>query len=180
MSNTNLKSIIESLLFVSHKPLSLNEFAKITGGKKEEIKEIIIDLSQEYKAQNRGIIILENNNKYQLASNPDNAKAIKAFFKKEVSDEMTPASLETLSIVAYRGPINRQELEEIRGVNCSIILRNLLIKGLIEKKDQENEIYDITLEFMRRVGISKKQDLPEFEGLNGNVPLGEFIDQDQV
>ncbi len=180
MNNTNLKSIIESILFISHKALSLNEFKKITGAEIEEIKETLNKLSDEYNREDRGFIIIQNNNKYQIATNPKNAHIIKKFLKKEVSDEMTPASIETLSIIAYRGPIEKEELEQIRGVNCSIILRNLLIKGLIESQSDNEEIYDISLEFMRRVGISKREELPEFEGLNKNNSLEEFINEDEV
>ncbi len=177
MNNTKLQSIIESILFVSHKPLSLNEIKKIIGEKKDNIKIALDQLKESYKKENKGIVILENNQNYQFASNPQNAKAIKSFLKKEVNKEMTPASLETLSIVAYRGPIEKQELEEIRGVNCSIILRNLLIKGLIEEKDKENEIYDISLEFMRRIGLSKRSELPEFEKLNKKISLKGLVEE---
>jgi|SRR6056297_954269 len=180
MSNTNLKSIIESVLFISHKALSLNEIKRATGGEKQEIKEILNKLTKEYRQENKGMIIIENDNKYQMATNPKNAKVVKGFLKKQVSDDMTPASLETLSIVAYRGPIKKQELEKIRGVNCSIIIRNLLMKGLIEEKNEDEEIYDISLEFMRRVGLSKRSELPEFEKLNKETPLKEFVNEDDL
>jgi segregation and condensation protein B len=148
---------LESLFFVSTKSLDVKELAVFL---KKDISEVEIALKAliaEYQDNNRGLRIIESGRKYQMASAPDNAKLVQDFFQTEISGELTPASLETLTIIAYRGPIKKTDLEKIRGINCSLILRNLLIRGLIEQKtdknDDDNE-YVVSLEFIKFLGLT--------------------------
>ena len=87
--------------------------------------------------------------------------------------------METLSIIAYRGPIKRDELEQIRGVNCSIILRHLLIKGLIVEENKDKEIYNVSLDFIRHLGVKDLNELPDYERLNQGIPLSSLIDEEE-
>ena len=86
--------------------------------------------------------------------------------KEELTEDLTPASLETLSIVSYLGPISRTRIEYLRGVNSSVILRNLMIRGLIERfHDPEHAsgfLYRLTFDAMKHFGIQQKEDLPDF------------------
>ncbi|MFA5643908.1 MAG: SMC-Scp complex subunit ScpB [Patescibacteria group bacterium] len=173
-----LKNLLESLFFVSYRPLTIKELVDFSKKDLLEVEEAIKELSEEYSNNNRGLRIIENNKKYQMASSPENAKLIQAFLQSEVSGELTPASLETLTIIAYRGPIKKIELEKIRGINCSLILRNLLIKGLIEEKagreDDDNE-YVVSLEFVKFLGIDNLKDLPEYEKFNKNEEIDKLL-----
>ena len=119
-----LKKKIESLLFVSDRPLTIKELAKILQAENSEIDAAIKELVDEYNLKNGGIMILYNDQKAQMATASDNREVVEGFLKEELNGDLSPASLETLSIIAYRSPITREEIEQIRGVNCAIILRN--------------------------------------------------------
>ena len=174
----NHKSLIESLLFVSPKPLSLKELVDFLKEDKAKIEEVLNQLVEEYNHSEKGIKIIENDKKYQMASSPENAKAVREFLQSEVSGELTPASLETLTIIAYRGPIKKSDLEKIRGINCSLILRNLLIRGLIEEaseKEEDDKEYAVSLEFVKFLGINSVKDLPDYEKFHNNEDIDRLL-----
>lgn len=177
LKQEKLKSLIESLLFIVNRPLSKKELAKITEQKINKVEDALKELVEEFKE--RGIKIIENGQEWQMVTDPTNSSIIQKFLKQEVNQELTPASLETLSIVVYRGPIKRDELEQIRGVNCSIILRNLLIKGLIVEEDKDKEIYNVSLDFIRHLGIKDLNELPDYQKLNQDVSLSSLIDEEE-
>lgn len=173
------KSQIESLLFISHKPLGIKELAKLTDSKLENVKSEINKLKKEYEDQAGGIIILKIDKKYQMATAGENKQIVDKFVKKELTGELTRPSLETLTIVAYRGPISKAELELIRGVNCTLILRNLLMRGLVEAKESKKEgvtYYNITFDFLRHLGLSDVSELPDYEKLNKNNNLDKLLE----
>ena len=125
--------------------------------------------------QESGIILLAHDNKLQLASNPDNSSMVKKFLALELREKLTDASLETLAIILYKQPVSKVEIENIRGVNSQYILRQLLIRGLVEKisstADKRVHLYKTTLEFMQHLGIKNMKDLPDFEELTKNIEL---------
>lgn len=175
----NLISQIESLLFVSSKPLAVKEIAELVAVKPKEVEEALEKIAHEYKEQNRGFILIKNNGQYQLTTAPENTELISKFLKDETSGELSNPSLEALTIIAYRGPITKLELERIRGVNCSLILRNLLIRGLIEEQvdKQKNEsFYSVTLDFIKFLGVSSIEDLPDYEKLHRVESLEEVLE----
>lgn len=161
----NLKSAIETILFAYGEPMSPENLAKLTGVKKEEVIEAMTALKTDYEG--RGFVILEKDGTYELGSNPDNAGFIEKLVKSEFSEELTRAAVETLAIVAYRGPITRAEIEYLRGVNSSFILRNLLMRGLVERienpKDARSYLYRISFDFLKYMGVSKIENLPGYE-----------------
>ena len=176
----NLSSQLESLLFISSKPLTVIDIAELTGAKAKEVEEALETLAHDYKEQNRGFILIKNNGQYQLTTAPENTELISKFLKDETSGELSQPSLEALTIIAYRGPITKLELERIRGVNCSLILRNLLIRGLIEEKldKQKNEsFYLVTLEFIKFLGVSSVDELPDYEKLHRTESLEEVLEE---
>ncbi len=185
MNNQELKSNIESLLFIANRPIDKKEIAKNIGQNVNDLEEIFNELVEEYKEPDRGINIINNDQSLQMVTNPQNSEYVQKFLKTEVCQELTPASLETLSIIAYRGPLTKLDLEKIRGINCSIILRHLLIKGLIIEKvvnkvvakddklqaneeqiDYDNNIYSVSVDFIKHLGINDVQELPDYERLN--------------
>ncbi len=175
----NLKSKIESLLFVASRPLSLKKIGEEVGAEKNDVKNALDELIGEGAAAGRGIQIMEVDGEYQMSTNPDTAKMVKEFLKDEITGELTRPALETLTIVAYRGPISKPDLEQIRGVNCSLILRNLMIKGLAEAKasDKGGEaLYNITFDFMRYLGIKKTSELPDYEKLSKSEIFEKILD----
>ncbi len=165
----SLKSKIESLLFVSAKPMSVRQLADLLKKDAKEIRTAGDELVKLYQQEKRGIHIIKNNNKYQMVSAPENARLVQEFIQDETSGELTRPSLETLTIIAYRGPILKSHLDKIRGVNCSLILRNLLLRGLVEvrsdKKSGENS-YTVSLDFLRFLGVNSVEELPDYERLS--------------
>ncbi len=162
-----LISHIESLLFTSAKPLSLAQLVKLTSSTKKEVAEVLGTLKEKYSAKESGIALLETGTQVQLVSAPKNASLVRKLLKDDMTGELTRPSLETLTVIAYRGPITKAAIEEIRGVNCSLIIRNLLIRGLIEEEKGEEALqYRITTEFLRYLGVSQVSELPDYEELH--------------
>lgn len=175
-----LKSSIESLLFISAKPMSVKQLADLTKKKSDEIKKAGDDLVEDYKSRKCGISIIKNGSKYQMVSSPENAKLIQAFIKDETTGELSRPSLETLTVIAYRGPISKIDLDRIRGVNCSLILRNLLIRGLIEAKTDKvkNETYyNISFDFIRFLGVNDINELPDYEKLSRDDTIDRLLNE---
>ncbi len=171
-----LLSKIESILFVASKPLSSKQIAKALQKKTSELDDVLETLLMKYNQEDSGIHILHENNEYQMATNPSNSEVVDLFIKDEVSGELTKAQLETLTVIAYRGPITKPELEQIRGVNCTLILRNLLLRGLIEEGDNENKIlpvYNLSVEALAHLGINSVAGLSDYEELSKH----DFVEQ---
>jgi len=161
----NLKSVLETIIFVHGEPISLEKLSRLTGVKEEEVKNTLEELKNDFV--NRGIILMENDGQYQLGSNPENFKYIEDLVKSEFTEELTKAAVEVLAIIAYKGPLTRAEIEYIRGVNSSFTLRNLMMRGLIEKvdnpKDARSYLYRTSFDFLKYLGLSRPEDLPRYE-----------------
>lgn len=161
----SLKSVIETILFVHGEPITIEKLAKVLKKKPEEVREALAALGGDYKE--RGIVMLEKDGAYQLGSNPDNARVVEDLVKGEFSEELSRAALETIAIIAYRGPLTRIDIEYVRGVNSSFILRNLMMRGLIERidnpKDARSYLYRISFDFLKHFGLTRVEDLPEFQ-----------------
>jgi segregation and condensation protein B len=171
-------SQLESLLLVAGKPLSHSVIAKLLDCSADELKAAFAVLEERYNAKDSGIHLMLNDEKVQLTTSPDNKGLIADFIKDETTGELTKPSLETLTIIAYRQPISKEELEQIRGVNCSLILRNLLIRGLIEEHMGRGglaTLYAVTMDFLRYLGINKVDELPDFAKLHSHESLHELL-----
>ncbi|MBU2542748.1 SMC-Scp complex subunit ScpB [Patescibacteria group bacterium] len=171
-----LLSQIESILFVASKPISIKQIIKATQKNMVEVEEVLEILKMKYNHRDSGIHILNEGDQFQMATNPVNSEVVSLFIKDEVSGELTKAQLETLTVIAYRGPITKPELEQIRGVNCTLILRNLLLRGLIEENESQDKIlpvYSLSVEALRHLGIDSASDLPDYEELHKH----EFVEK---
>lgn len=169
---------IESLLFVASRPLGLKKICEQVGGDKKAVSGSLHELVEECKKNGRGVQIIEIDGEYQMSTVPDSSKMVRDFLKDEMTGELTRPALETLTIVAYRGPVSKPELEQIRGINCSLILRNLMIKGLVEAKTSDaggDVLYNITVDFMRYLGIAKINELPDYEKLSKSEILEKIL-----
>lgn len=178
MDAQKLRSIIESLLFVSGEPMKLARIAKICEVPKENVATEIEALNAEYNTSQRGLSIVKKDDLVQLATNPGNAEFVSQLVSGELGSELSRSALEVISIVAYRGPITRSQIELIRGVNCSYVLRSLLVKGLVERKetaDTRGYLYEISFDFLKSLGITGVQELPEWESLSKNEKIEELL-----
>ena len=166
-----LKNKIESLLFIAARPLTVKRLMEVCDVSKEEVSQAIDEIAAAHNDGNHGVRVLRNGNEVQMSTSPDNAKLVQDFLKDETTGELTKPSLETLTIVAYRGPITKAELEQIRGVNCSLILRNLLMRGLVEAQGEAGDsqtTYHVTMDFTRFLGIANVEELPEYDKLRSH------------
>jgi segregation and condensation protein B len=175
----NTKSKIESLLFISAKPMTARHLSDLIKKDVKEIKAAADELVEEYKNKDQGIQVIKNGSEYQMVSAPDNAKLIQEFIKDETTGELTRPSMETLTIIAYREPISKIDLDRIRGVNCALILRNLLLRGLIESnfdRKKNETYYSITFDFIRFLGIHEVKELPDYERLHKDDTIDRMLE----
>jgi segregation and condensation protein B len=170
MDQEKLKSVIESLLFISGEPVKILKLAKLAEVSKEEVENALMMLTADYSGGNRGLVIIRKEDEVQMVTNPDNAQFVDKIVKSDLQEKLSDASLEVLSIIAYRGPISRSEIEAIRGVNCTYTVRNLLMRGLIERIDNPNDLrgylYKISFEFLKKLGVEDVKKLPDYENLS--------------
>lgn len=175
-----LQKQIESLLFIAGRPLTYKKLHDIIGHdvKIADIKHALTELAKHYKKQDCGIQIVSTDDKAQMVTNKDNSDLVEKFSKEEMQGELSKPSIETLTIIAYRGPVSKLELERIRGINCSLILRNLMLRGLItERKDakRHDTYYNVSLEFLKYLGVACAQDLPDYDKLHKNEDIDKFL-----
>jgi segregation and condensation protein B len=161
----NLENKIEAIMLFKNEPVSFIELSKSLEVSIEEIKNAIDSLQEFYK--DRGIVIISTGDKASFGTNKNTSELIDKMQKEEFSRDLGRAGLETLSIILYKAPVSRREIDYIRGVNSGFIVRNLLIRGLIEKSEGEigerSFSYKPTLELFRYLGIKNKEELPEFK-----------------
>lgn len=173
-----LESTIESILFVESKPLTLRKLAHICNATEAEVDQAVQQLQQTYAERAGGVVIVREGNHVQCSTARENSGVVKAYLQEEYTGELTRPSLETLTIIAYRGPVAKSEIELIRGVNCSLILRNLMIRGLAEEVGETeagSPLYRVTVDFLRFVGVTRVEELPNYVELNSNVNLQELL-----
>jgi len=179
MELDRLKSIIESMLFLSGEPLKISKMSKVAGVSKAETENAILTLRNDYALGKRGLIILKKEDEFQLATNPENAPFIDQLIKSEMQEALSRAALEVLSIVAYRGPITRSEIESVRGVNSSYTVRSLMLRGLLERienpSDSRGYLYKISFDFLKKMGIDGVEKLPDFEILSKDERIDSII-----
>lgn len=175
-------SKIESILFVAARPLSLKKLAEICGISKEEAAKAVEAISARFNVEGSGVRLLRLGDDVQMSTAPEASGTVQDFLKDETTGELTKPSLETLTIVAYRGPISKPELEQIRGVNCSLILRNLMMRGLVEalgEAGRPDARYRVTMDFVRFLGVSSVEDLPDYEKLRSHENIVRVLEMGQ-
>lgn len=169
-------SKIEAILFAAGDPVDKKKLANFLKIKKGDVEELLQELIVFYEKQKSGLSIAQTEKAVQLVSAPKQGKTVMDFLKKELCEPLSSVALEVLAIIAYRGPITRSEIEEIRGANSSFILRNLAIRGLIERKENplnnRSYIYEVSLDLIKSLGLKKITMLPNFEELSQRKTAG--------
>ncbi len=164
--NEDLKNIIESILFVAEKPVSIKELSKLTNSLTINVQKALLELTDDYKE--RGLRVIRKGDFFQIITAPEAAKYIGRFLNQELKAQLGDAALETLAIITYKQPITRMAIEKIRGVSSDTILRTLQIKGLIsevERLDAPGKpiLYGTTFEFLQYLGVESLDELPKLE-----------------
>ncbi len=166
----NNKTIIEVLIHSSSKPLTQKSVDYAVNDKKINLDNIVKDINKDYEKANKGYRIEKVSGGYQLLSSPDYHYFIERLNKEDKKPRFSKAALESLSIIAYKQPITRSEVDHIRGVDSSGVIRNLLEKGLITIKGRDEELgrallYATTPIFLELFGLNSIKDLPTLEEL---------------
>jgi segregation and condensation protein B len=167
MSETPLKTIIEAILFASDQPVSADRLADAAGENVAVgmVKKAVEELLADYDAQGRAFTIEEVAGGYQLFTRPEYNKYLKPLLRARQQARLTQAALETLAIIAYKQPVARAEVEDIRGVACGDMIRALMEKGLVRIAGRSEQIgrallYGTTKKFLQAFGLSSVKDLP--------------------
>lgn len=164
-----MKAIIEGLLFVKGSDgLSLEEIVRLTNGDINDIKNSLKELYKDYQSEERGIQLELLGNRYKLATKEKHKDIYKQLVLEEENSNLSQSALETLAIIAYNEPITRIEIDEIRGVNSTYVVRKLLLKNLIQEVGRAElaghpKLYGVTNDFLDYFGLNSVKDLPELE-----------------
>lgn len=156
-----LDVLVEGLLFYKATPQKIATLKKLFAVSDEDWQSTIAKLEQ--RLDRSAIRVVQTDTHIQLVTAPELSDFVEAMQKDELSGDIGKAGAETLAIILYRGPILRAEIDRIRGVNSAFILRNLMVRGLIERKTQGNTYnFSITPKLLQQLGITNKQSLPEY------------------
>jgi len=162
-----LKAIIEGLLFIKgSEGLTMQELKNILNAEDEELKNNLKELYEDYKRETRGIQLELLGDRFKLTTKPEHKEYYQTLTLEEETSNLTQASLEVLAIIAYNEPITRIEVDEIRGVNSTYLVRKLLIKNLIQEVGRSElpgrpKQYGVTNAFLDYFGLKSIQELPE-------------------
>jgi segregation and condensation protein B len=164
------KSLIEALLFVSGEPITLAALKSSADLPEAEIKQLLDELTAEYRERDGGVLIVEIANGYQMVTNPSCAQWIRKFKNTSTSNKLSLPALETLAIIAYNQPIIKAEVEQIRGVNSDGVVKTLLDKRLVKimgRKEVPGKplLYGTTREFLQYFGLKDLTELPTIKEL---------------
>lgn len=166
MEKEKLIAKIEAVLFMRGEATDIETIARIVDTAPEEVEEALRALSEETQRELRGITVVRAGQKVQAATKPEFASMVERMVKEELRADLGPASVETLALISYLGPISHAEIEYYRGVNSSFILRSLLMRGLIERaSSSEKHVghrYQASVEFLKHLGISQIDELPDY------------------
>lgn len=167
MGKLSLSARVESLLFVADEPVSVGRLAEASEATPGQVEEALRELDEILKE--RGVRLERIGSRVQMVTAPEAAASVERFLGLEERRRLSPAALETLSIIAYRQPISRPQLEAIRGVNCDSVLRTLLTAGLIEEVGRAAAVgrpilYGTTFAFLQHFGLKGLEDLPPLKG----------------
>jgi segregation and condensation protein B len=170
MEERDKKSLLEALLFLSGEPLTLSSLKGIGDMDDAEIRRLMEEIMNDYRRREGGIIIAEVAHGYQMITNPRYAPWIRKFRGTQISHKISLASFETLAIIAYKQPIIKAEIEQIRGVNSDGVIKNLIERRLIRimgRKEAPGKplLYGTTTEFLQHFGLKNLTELPTLKDL---------------
>lgn len=167
MELKELEQLIECLLFASGDALSVEKMSEILQQDKKTIRSVIHRMMDEFD-ENRGILIREINDTYQLSTNPKHKEYLDRLFESRQKQTLSQASLEVLAIIAYNEPVTRAGIEQIRGVNSDSILSRLIEKNLVREAGRADlpgkpTLFETTEEFLKSFGLRSIKDMPPLD-----------------
>ena len=175
----SLESKIEGLLFYKGEDVSVKKLSELLNVSEPEIEDGLVKL--EKSLENRGLVLVRKDNSVVLGITKELSPIIESIRKDEITKELSKASLETLSIVLYKNGVSRSEIDYIRGVNSSFILRNLIVRGLVEKmldvNDSRRILYRPSFNTLSYMGVNSIEQLPNYKEIV--TQLQESINQNK-
>jgi len=166
-SDMDLDKQLEAMLFWRGEPMTLPELCRALKLPSADVRKGLQTFKE--KLRGRGLALIQTEDEYALATAPDAHELIERLRKEELARDLGKAALETLSIVLYKEKVSRRDIEYIRGVNSTAILRNLLMRGLIERRQSEEDervfLYRPTVDLLSLLGIASTEELPEFQNI---------------
>ncbi|HZH93206.1 MAG TPA: SMC-Scp complex subunit ScpB [Tissierellaceae bacterium] len=165
MDNRELKSIIEGLLFTFGEPIESSELAKVLDMPTKDVHSILLEMKDEFDYNRRGVRIIRFNKSFQLGTRPEHHEWIKQIVQGRNTRSLSNAALETLSIVAYKQPVTKADIDHIRGVKSDRSLETLIGRRLVKEagkldKPGRPNLYGTTDEFLRYFGLESLEQLP--------------------
>jgi segregation and condensation protein B len=182
MEEIELRAALEGLLFVAGEPMSVDKLSEVLEGvEKERVTAVLADLEVAYRRADRGLQIVQVAGGYQMVTRPEVSPWIRRMERMKSATRLSKPSLETLAIVAYRQPVTRPEIEEIRGVDSAGVLKTLMDRRLVKivgRKEIAGRpmMYGTTREFLQYFGLSHLSALPTLKEFSEIVP--ETADQE--
>lgn len=172
----SLEVQIEALLFLQSEPMTAAQIANRVDATVPEVKEALERLKEAKNHDGSGVHLLESEEGFQMVTHPELKEVLDSSTKERRTD-LTKPQLEALTIIAYRGPISKHELEHIRGVNSQAILRNLLIRGLIvEVEGDLSDEYALSAECLQLLGVKKVDELPNYAEFSQDERIDELLE----
>jgi len=175
-----LESLLEAILFAAARPLKIKQLAEITQTEADEVKSALGSLRARLDQTESGIMLQDSGHEFELVTRPEASDAVSKVVNAEFQGELSRPSLEALTVLAYCGPMTRPELEQIRGVQSSLIIRNLMLRGLVEQKEDAKlgqPMYTVTFDFLNHLGIENVSALPHYAEMHGHSAVSDVLAQ---
>lgn len=173
---------IEATLFYLAEPVKISTLCKNLDAEKEDIAAALSELSKIYDG--RGLALIQHDGAVSFITSPEMSDTVQKIAKEEYEGDLGRASLETLAIVAYKGPISRKEIDYIRGVNSQYSLRLLLLRGLVERKskvgDERVSLYTVTLDALLHLGLKNMNELPEYDNIKKKLEVASIEAKEEI
>jgi segregation and condensation protein B len=166
----NDRKVVEAILLLADEPVSAGHIGEVLEKPRAEVTALLEDLAETYRAAERGFVLRQVAGGWRLYTSPDCAPWLERFVRGQERGRLSAAALEVLAVIAYRGPIARSEIADIRGVDSDGVVRTLLQRGLIAPASSSatgsSILFEVSAEFVERLGLRSLDDLP---------PLAQFM-----
>jgi segregation and condensation protein B len=177
-----LSKQIEATLFYLAEPVKISTLCKNLEAEKDDVVAALSELAKIYDG--RGLSLIQHDGAVSFITSPEMSETVQKIAKEEYEGDLGRASLETLAIVAYKGPVSRKEIDYIRGVNSQYSLRTLLLRGLVERKSKDGEtrisLYTVTLDALLHLGLKNMNELPEYDSIKKKLEVASIEAKEEI
>ena len=177
-----IKGILEAILFTMGESVPINRLAEVMEMEAEDLRQILIQMKEDYQQDSSGITLIELEDAWQICTKIETYEYVRKLVSQPKKRSLTDVMLETLSIIAYKQPVTKQEIEAIRGVKCDFAVNTLVEYNLVKELGRKNTIgrpivFGTTEEFLRCFGVSSIEDLPDIDEVTKQSFMEEAIEE---